>query len=536
MSITLTRQIFSTSFILKKKKRKETCHLLNNFSLVLLLQDSKFNWQQNKNSPKHEKERFDTLRSADSYTELLAPVIERMSSKDSSSASTDQGIHDMDVDSVDLKNGNPPINPNNFRRCNRYSSGMGQSIVSDCGQQCPPSTSNPGMEVLSEDYEDAVFEEIPQDIDDGSTLCLSHTYARSGFNASPPLTPNDDIGSSSSLLSNGSSGPNSLPPYSQMACNNHPRLSSTDSDSSGVNYHIMSSQGLAPMKPGKDKMDVGSLTYSKLSQIPTSPSPPPDVVVDLDHAAASDEELPPYNQIGVRNPVEGNKNDRQDSNQSRPTNKSPSHFNNNNIPAISVGSLIQPQKEIIVATALMPNYPQHQQQQQQQQQKKPEEQKQPCSKEPCTEQKSQSTEDVRVPMDDHSYSVIGANSTTQIQNGSPPNPPTSARPKPACDNSAYVPNNCMNGFSIPNGIPSKSISIPTPPCNEGYVPNNSPPTSQGMFTPPSQTQSSNSAHSPPRGNQGKMEGYAPATSQAMAAIVGGKPMVSEAYVPNTAMA
>ena len=499
------------------------------------MQDPKFIWKET--NPKHEKERFDTLRSADSYTELLAPVIERMSSKDSSSASTDQGIHDMDVDSVDLKNGNTPINPNNFRRCNRYSSGMGQSIISECGQQCPRSTSNPCMGKLSEDYDEEVFvEEIPQDIDDGSTLCLSHTYARSGFNHSPPLTPNDDIGSSSSLLSNGSSGSNALPPYSKMACNNHPRLSSTDSDSSGVNYHIMSSQGLAPMKSGKDKMDVGSLTYSKLSQIPTSPSPPPDVVVDLDHAAASDEDLPTYNKIGLRDPVEGNKNDWQDSNPAVPTNKSPSHFNNNNIPSINVGSLIQPQKEIIVATALMPNYPQ-QQQQQQQQQKKPEEQKQPCIKEPSTEQKSQSTEDVSVPMDDHSYSVIGANATTQMQNGSPPpNPPTSARPKPACDNSAYVPNNCMNGFSIPNGIPSKSISIPSPPCNEGYVPNNSPPTSQGMFTPPSPPQSSNLAHSPPRGNQGKMEGYAPATPQAMAAIVGGKPMVSEAYVPNTAMA
>ena len=168
---------------------------------------SKFQFKENKGSPKHEKESFDTLRSADSYTELLSPVIERMSSKDNSSNSTDQGIHDMDIDSVDLKNGVLTSNQTNIRRCNRYSSGMGQSIVSDCGgQQCNRSTSNPGMEVLSEDYEDAVFEEIPQDIDDGTTMCLSHTYARSGFSHSP-LTPNDDIGSSSSLLSNGSSGP-----------------------------------------------------------------------------------------------------------------------------------------------------------------------------------------------------------------------------------------------------------------------------------------------------------------------------------------
>ena len=63
------------------------------------------------------------------------------------------------------------------------------------------------------------------------------------------------------------------------------------------------------------------MTYSKLSQIPSSPSPPPDVVVDLDHATASDEDIPAYNQLGLSNPTDGN-----NSQEPRPINKSPSHF------------------------------------------------------------------------------------------------------------------------------------------------------------------------------------------------------------------
>ncbi|XP_072030742.1 LOW QUALITY PROTEIN: uncharacterized protein [Amphiura filiformis] len=475
-------------------------------------ESTKFQWREGKNSPKHEKERFDTLRSATSHTELLSPVIERMSSKDSSTASTDQGIHDMDVDSVDLKNGGPTSN--SARRCNRYSSGMGQSILSDCGTLgCARSTSNPGMEVLSEDYEDAVFEEIPQDIDDGSMPCLSHTYARSSFNPSPPLSPNEDgIGSSSSLLSNGSAGLQSLPPYSQMAYNQHQRLSSSGSDSSGVNYHMMGSQGLAPIS--KESNDVGSLTYSKLSQIPASPSPPPDVVVDLDHpATASDEDAPEYHQMGLRDPEQGKIDNPSDSQVvAQNNNKSPSHFNN--IPTVDVGSLVQPQKEFIVATALMPNHPQQ----------KPEALKKPGKT--CPEVKPNQNEAAKIQGDDHSYSVIGANTVCENQPQNTPNPPSSVPPKRCNADSPYVPNGCPNGFSIPNGMPATK---PVPmSCSNGYIPHNSPPTQGGFLS--SQPQSTNQAHSMPNGIS---EGYAPATPHAMSAIVQGKPLTNDGYVPNT---
>ena len=113
----------------------------------------------------------------------------------------------------------------------------------------------------------------------------------------------------------------------------------------------------------------------------------------------------------------------------------------------------------------------------------------------------------------------------QFKNGLPTHHPTSAHPK---SGDGYVPNNCMNGFSIPNGVPSTNISIPTPPCNNGYVPNNSPPLSNGF---PQQTLS----HSPPKSSP-NIDGYTPATAQAMTAIAGGKPLTSEAYVPNTALA
>ena len=72
-------------------------------------------------------------------------------------------------------------------------------------------------------------------------------------------------------------------------------------------------------------------------------------------------------------------------------------FDNNNIPI--KGSMIRPHNEFIVATALMPSYPQHQPQIENQK---------PCKKESA--KKAESKEDVSVPLDDHNYSVIGANS------------------------------------------------------------------------------------------------------------------------------
>ncbi len=471
-------------------------------------------WREERNPSLHEKEKFDTLRSADSYTELLSPVIERMSSKDSSSASTDQGIHDMDIDSVDLKNTIAPPTNNGSRRCNRYSSGMGQSIVSDCGGQvCNRSSSNPGMEVLSEDFEDAVFEELPQDIDESFTPCLTHTYARSGLNPNPPLSPNDGgIGSSSSLLSSGSTGAHSLPPYSQMAYNQHQRLSSSGSDSSGVNYHMMGSQGLAPIS--KDSSDIDSTTYSKLSQNPMSPSPPPDVVVDLDNqASASDEDAPEYHQMGLRNPVQNQVVSTSGNEPIAPNNnnKSPNHFNS--IPTVDVGSFVQPHKEFIVAPVFMPTHPQL----------KTETQTKPENK----AVKPVQNETAKIPNDDHSYSVMGTNTASQNPPRNSP-PPPRAQPKLGNADSPYVPNGCPNGFSIPNGMP---MSKPVPQhCHNGYVPNNSPPTHPAFLG--SEPQSTNLAHSPPKGTT---NGYAPATPLAMSAIAQGRPLTNEGYVPNTTM-
>ena len=472
----------------------------------------------------------------------------------------------MDIDSLDLKNGILVVDCNtmsgNSRRCNRYSSGVGQSVVSDCGGlMTMRSNSNPGMEVLSEDFEDAVFEDIPQDIDEACMPCLSHTYARSASASSPPSSPNvNEIGSNSSLLSNNSSGP--MLPYSQMASSSRQpqqRLSSSGSDTSGVDYHTMSNQGLAPITNSKKKGSGQIPAYSQLSQIP-----PADVAVDL--SEVSDEDNPEYNQMALREPMLPKPNMADNLSESPPeyhklglkeqvdkrngiVSKSPSLSGTrfNDIPSIHIGSLVKPQKEIIVATAFMPNgeIPSA-------------ETKSPATLDvdPCEEAEpcGENNRDVAVPEDDHSYSIVAAGKD-KSQAVKPSQLPSSTRPNGTCpSNSAYVPNGCLpnsnlqnGGFTIPNGAPPAqtnsnigvgggSIPIPQSTCsiNEGYVPNNSPPS---CFAPsPPLQQSTNIANPTTNNNHGKtLDGYAPATPQAMAAIVNGRPLCNGGYVPNTAV-
>ena len=426
--------------------------------LLFILQDDKFQIK-GRLLKRTENEKFDTLRSADSTTNLLLPPYDRLSSKESTStsSSTDQGIHDMDGF------------PEELRYVSEKTGSRNQSESDE--EKPPPPPSKHQMRIMSDDYEeddDMVF---------GNGCDGSVTYSRiaeadgaDGSDCSTPMLSKEPV----QYQSDGSEAYAQLSQVPLQASATPPatirgladqRSEAAFGSQSTVSYHRLGMTGLTPITSVETLPSEDPLTYSRMSQ-----GSEPDI--DYSQLAASSS-----------NPTltEGSRPAAPSQQPNRAEESTPAEEGKGvamSLPSVSAGSCIQPQQEFIVATALAPGShpnPVAPQDNAGYVTSPPPIKAAPAKKRPLSDapkhdvmdtgklsdSKSQSGSDSSL-TDGEGYSTLGLVDS-----------PANSPPQPQATKGAAAP-------AKPPALPK----VQTPPMNNGYVPNDITPPG---VTPPSTT-------------------------------------------------
>ncbi|XP_030851926.1 protein sidekick-2 isoform X2 [Strongylocentrotus purpuratus] len=279
-----------------------------------------------------EGEKFDTVRQASSTTNLLQPPYDRLSSKESTStnSSTDQGIHDMNGFTDEL-------------RYVRENTGSRSNSESDEERASGPAKHM--MRIMSDDYEeeDTVF-----GADSDGSVTYSRIAEADGADCSTPMLSKE----SAQYVSDGSEGYSQLSQVPLQASATPPvpirgladqRSEASFGSQSTVSYHRLGMSGLTPITSVETLPSEDPLAYARLSQGSET-----DIEYSQLAAASSNQSLTEAR--GVRAPAQTEQ--REDSNTQESKGVAMS------LPSVSAAGCIQPPQEFIVATALSPgNHP-----------------------------------------------------------------------------------------------------------------------------------------------------------------------------------
>nr|XP_054764525.1 protein sidekick-2-like [Lytechinus pictus] len=300
---------------------------------VLDHNDEKFQLQGRLLSVRTEGEKFDTLRQASSTTNLLQLPYERSSSKESTStnSSTDQGIHDMDGFTDELRY----VQENTGSRSN-----------SESDEDKASAPAKHVMRIMSDDYEeeDTVF---------GADCDGSVTYSRiaevDGADCSTPMLSKE---AAAQYMSDGSEGYSQLSQVPLQASATPPapirgladqRSEASFGSQSTVSYHRLGMSGLTPITSVETLPSEDPLAYARLSQGSETDN-------DYSQLASDSSNQSPTESRGERTPRQTEPRNETNNQESKGLAMS--------LPSVSMGGRIQPPQEFIVATALSPgNHP-----------------------------------------------------------------------------------------------------------------------------------------------------------------------------------
>ncbi|XP_072172929.1 uncharacterized protein [Diadema setosum] len=303
---------------------------------VLDQRDEKFQMKGRLLGLRAEKENFDTLRQADSTTNLLLPPFDRSSSKESTStsSSTDQGIHDMDGFSDEMR----------YVREKTSSRNHSESEENKLHGKCKMP--------VSDDYEadDTVFSghSTRQDDGDGSVAYsrIAEVEGADAPDSSTPMLNNDSV----HYLSDGSEAyaqlsqvtpQGSTTPAASVRGLSDQRSEASFGSQSTVNYHRLGLSGLTPITSVETLPSEEPLAYSRLSQGSEA-----DIEYSQLAATSSNPSLTGISDSRASHTADG-----------RISTSCPSEDAKGvamSLPSISAANGIQPPQEIIVATALAP--------------------------------------------------------------------------------------------------------------------------------------------------------------------------------------